>query len=189
MRTSTKNTKKWCRNEAKIHEKSASELNKKRCLKTELKKTRKSQKMTPKWLKKMCGFWGKCLLGRLWWSKPFLWWKSWPPALPKCAQERKMSQNSRKINQTWAKNGSKKSPEWENLQKSTLFGAKRRRWAPKVDPFRRQARRTVRSAYNIEIIMAILGPTIASYFLKTGLISWYDFSASPGTNKIPISLY
>ena len=30
--------------------KSASELNKKRCLKTELKKNKKSQKITPKWL-------------------------------------------------------------------------------------------------------------------------------------------
>ena len=69
---SKKNTKKWCRNEAKIHEQSASELNKKRCLNTELKKPKKSQKMTSKWPQKMILFWGKCLLGRLWWSKPFL---------------------------------------------------------------------------------------------------------------------
>ena len=41
-----------CRNEAKIHEKSASELNKKRCLKIELKKQKKSQKLTQKWLHK-----------------------------------------------------------------------------------------------------------------------------------------
>ena len=41
-----------CRNEAKIHEKSASELNQKRCLKTELKQSKKSQKNTPKWLQK-----------------------------------------------------------------------------------------------------------------------------------------
>ena len=44
VRTNTKNTKKWCRNEAKIHEKSASELNKKRCLKTELKKRKNHKK-------------------------------------------------------------------------------------------------------------------------------------------------
>ena len=49
-----------CRNEAEIHEKSASELNQKRCLKTELKKTQKSQKMTPKWLQK-----GEAILGEM----------------------------------------------------------------------------------------------------------------------------
>ena len=44
--------KKWCRNEAEIHEKSASELNKKRCLKTKLKHRNNHQqndsKMAPK---------------------------------------------------------------------------------------------------------------------------------------------
>ena len=83
-------------------------------------------------------FWGKCLLGRLWWSKPFLWSKSGPPALPKCSQ---WSNNDSKMEQ-------KSPPECENeLQKSTLFGAKRK-LTPKVDPFRIQARRTARSAYN-----------------------------------------
>ena len=38
--TSLKHIKKWCQNEANIHEKSMPELNKKRCLKTEIKKTK-----------------------------------------------------------------------------------------------------------------------------------------------------
>jgi hypothetical protein len=37
-----------CRNEAQIHEKSAPELNKKRCLKTDAKKSKNTQNMTPK---------------------------------------------------------------------------------------------------------------------------------------------
>ena len=44
------NIKKWSRKEAKIHETSVSELNKKPCLKTELNKTKKSQNNNPKWL-------------------------------------------------------------------------------------------------------------------------------------------
>ena len=47
----------------KIHEKSASELNKKRCLKTELKKPKKSQNRTPKWLQKGEGILGEMLIG------------------------------------------------------------------------------------------------------------------------------
>ena len=54
-----KNIKERCRNEVKIHEKPASEPNKKQCLKTELKKTNKSQKLTQEWLKKLSLFWGK----------------------------------------------------------------------------------------------------------------------------------
>ena len=38
-----------CCNEAKIHEQSVPELNKKRSLKTEPKKSKNTQKMTPKW--------------------------------------------------------------------------------------------------------------------------------------------
>ena len=64
--------KKWCRNEANIHEKSASELNKKRCLKTELNKPKKTQNVTPKWLQQNDFILGEIPLGRLWWSKPFL---------------------------------------------------------------------------------------------------------------------
>ena len=52
-----------CRNEAKIHEKSASELNQKRCSKTELKKKNKSQKMTPKWLQKSEAILGEMPVG------------------------------------------------------------------------------------------------------------------------------
>ena len=53
-----------CRNEAKIHEQSASELNKKRCLKIELKKQKKSQKLTQKWLHKNDKeFWGNAYWG------------------------------------------------------------------------------------------------------------------------------
>ena len=61
-----------CRNEVKIHEKSASELNKKRCLKIELKKQKKSQKLTPKWLQKSDFISRDLPLVELWWSKPFL---------------------------------------------------------------------------------------------------------------------
>ena len=38
-----------CRNEAKIHEKSVPELNKKRCLKTEPQKSKIIKKTTSKW--------------------------------------------------------------------------------------------------------------------------------------------
>ena len=48
MPTNIENINKWCRNEANIHEKSAPELNKKRCLKTDAKKSKNTQKMTPK---------------------------------------------------------------------------------------------------------------------------------------------
>ena len=48
----------------------------------------------------------------------------------------------------WNENDLKELSEFENeLQKLTLFGAKGK-WTPKVDPFRSQARRTARSAYN-----------------------------------------
>ena len=51
---------------------------------------------------------------------------------------------ARKMSQKWHK----RTPECENeLQKSTLFGAKRK-CAAKADPFQSQARRTARSAYN-----------------------------------------
>ena len=46
------------RNEAKTHEKSAPEVNKKRCLKTELKKTKKTQKYIPTWLQKTDSYFG-----------------------------------------------------------------------------------------------------------------------------------
>ena len=45
---------------------------KKQCLKIELKKQKKSQKLTPKWLQKNELILGEIPLGRLWWSKPFL---------------------------------------------------------------------------------------------------------------------
>ena len=38
-----------CRNEAKIHEKSVPELNKKRSSKTEPQKSKNTRKITPKW--------------------------------------------------------------------------------------------------------------------------------------------
>ena len=47
-----KNIKKLCRNEAKIHEKSVPELNKKRSSKTEPQKSKNIQKMTRKWYPK-----------------------------------------------------------------------------------------------------------------------------------------
>jgi hypothetical protein len=52
-----------CRNGLKIHENSASELNKKRCLKTELNKLKNSQKVIPKWLQKTEFMLGEIPLG------------------------------------------------------------------------------------------------------------------------------
>ena len=63
MATNPKQYKKMYRNEAKIHGKSNPELNKKRCLKTERKKTKKSPKMTPKWLPKSDTLLGKIPIG------------------------------------------------------------------------------------------------------------------------------
>ena len=86
-------SKKWCRNEATIHEKSPSELNKKRCLNTELKKTKKSQKMTPKLLQKNDFILGEFPLGaRLVVQTVFVMKKlapSTPKVRPRTKHERK----------------------------------------------------------------------------------------------------
>ena len=52
-----------CRNEVKIHEKSALELIKKRSLKTEPQKLKNTQKMTPKWIQKGATILGEIPLG------------------------------------------------------------------------------------------------------------------------------
>ena len=89
----SKHIKKWYRNEAEIHEKSAPEVNKKRCLKTNANKSQKSQKNTSKWTPNI----EYVLRGNASWSTfagsdRFCNEKIAPPALPKCAQERKISQ-------------------------------------------------------------------------------------------------
>ena len=107
-----------CRNEANIHEKSASELNQKRCLKTELKKPKKSQKMTPKLLQKNHRILREIPIGAPLVVQTVFVMKKWVPALPKCSQG---SKNEPKMKQ--------KSPpsNYENEpQKSTLLGAKRK---------------------------------------------------------------
>ena len=66
--------------------------------------------------------------------------KKWAPSDPE------MRSRIEKI----IKNDTKELSECENeLRKWTLFGA-RWKWASKVDPFRIQARRTARRAYNIK---------------------------------------
>ena len=127
-----------CRNEAKIHDKSAPELNKKRSLKTEPPKSKNTQKMTPKWIQKSEGILGEIPLGA-------------PLVVQTVFVIKKRASNAPKAPprlEKWHKNDTNEPPECENeFQKSTLFGAKQK-WAPKVDPFRSQARRTARSAYN-----------------------------------------
>ena len=68
---------------AKIYEKSASELNQKRCLKTELKKPNKSQKMTPKWLQKNEGILGEILIGAPLVVQTVFVMKKWGPSAAK----------------------------------------------------------------------------------------------------------
>ena len=63
VRAGTTNIKKRCRNGAKIHENAGSELNKKRCLKTELNKLKQSQKMNPKRLQRIKRYWGNAYWG------------------------------------------------------------------------------------------------------------------------------
>ena len=72
-----------CRNEAKIHEKSASELNQKRCLTKELKKSKKSQKMTPKWLQKSEAILGEMPIGALLVVQTVFVMKKLAPSAPK----------------------------------------------------------------------------------------------------------
>ena len=79
--------KKWCRNEAKIHEKSVPELNKKQCLKTQLRKPKKSQKMPPTWIHQSERILGEMPIGApLVVQTVFVMKKLAPPTLPKCAQ-------------------------------------------------------------------------------------------------------
>ena len=59
----SKHIKKWCRNEAKIHEKSAPEVNKKRCLKTDANKSQKSKKIISTWTPKSEYILGEMPLG------------------------------------------------------------------------------------------------------------------------------
>ena len=78
-----KNTKKWCRNEAKIHEKSTSELNKKRSLKTEPQQPKNTQKMTPKWIHKSERILGEMPLGAPLVVQTVFVIKKWAPSAPK----------------------------------------------------------------------------------------------------------
>ena len=85
--------------------------------------------------------------------------KGKPSGAPLVAQTafviRKWAPNAPKVPsriEKWAKNNTKELSELENeLHKWTFFGS-RRKWTPNVDPFRIQARRTARSAYNYSFI-------------------------------------
>ena len=90
-----------CRNEANIHEKSFPELNKKQCSKTEPQKYKNTSKMIPKGIQKNEGIFGEMPLGAALVVQTVFVIKNWPPALPKCAQERNMNKNNRNMNQTW----------------------------------------------------------------------------------------
>ena len=73
-----------CRNEAKIHEKSASDLNKKQCLKTELKKRKTYlKKMTPKWLQQSEGILGEMPIGAPLVVQTVFVMKKWAPSAAK----------------------------------------------------------------------------------------------------------
>ena len=116
------------RNEAKIHEKTASKLNNKRCLKTELNKPKKSKNKTPNWDQK-----SNSILGGFAYGVPLVvqivFVKNWLPAPLKCAQERKISENEWKMNGKWTQNGLNNSPETEKeLQKSILFVTSNNAW-------------------------------------------------------------
>ena len=119
-----KQYKKWCRAAPNFHEKPVPKLNKKRCLKTIAKKSKKNQKWPQNRSQKMNLFQGWRLLGHLWSPKPPWGIKSWPPALPKCFQ--------------WSKNQPNMTPKSPRLRKR----------APEFNLFRNLARRTARSAYN-----------------------------------------
>ena len=83
-----------CRNEATIHEKSASELNQKRCLKTELKKSKKLQKMTPKWLQKSEGILGEMPIGAPLVVQTVFVMKKLTPSAPKVRPRKKNAQTN-----------------------------------------------------------------------------------------------
>ena len=111
-----------CWNEAKIHEKSASELNQKRCLKTELKKkpkiTKNDSKMAPK---KWPDFGGNAYWGAFGGPNRFCDEKVGPQRCQSAPKARKISQKCHKRN------------------------PRMRKWASKVNPFRSQSKMSSKS--------------------------------------------
>ena len=71
------------RNKAKIHGKSVSELNQKRCLKTELKKPNKLTKNRPKMAPKNEGILGEMPIGAPLVVQTVFVMKKWAPSAPK----------------------------------------------------------------------------------------------------------
>ena len=151
-----------CRNEANIYEKSVPEFNKKRSLKTEPQKSKNTQKMTPKWIQKNDRILGEIPLGAPLVVKTVFVVKKWAPSAAKVLP--RLEKRS--------KNDTKEPPESENeLQKSTLSGAKRKR-APKVDPFRSQAKMSSESGP-----FSDLGPADCKKRLQIArsVLDWFEF--------------
>ena len=102
------------------------------------KKSKNARKMGPKWNPKSDYILGEMPIGA-------------PLVVQTVFVMKKLAPSAAKVLprlEKRAKNDTKEPPECEHeLQKSTLFGANRK-CAPKADPFRIQARRTARSAYN-----------------------------------------
>ena len=108
MRTSTKNSKTLCRNEANIHEKSASELNQKRCLKTEVKKPRKITKDDSKTNpKKWRDFGGNAYWGAFGGPNRFCDEKVGPQRSQSAPKNEKLA----KITEKWTKHEPKMAPK------------------------------------------------------------------------------
>ena len=101
----------------------------------------KNRKILEKWLQngpqEMTFYPGFYLWWRLWWLKPFLWSKSGPPALPKCAQGSKNIPKITPKSLPSAKMSSKSRPFSEPSENAV------QKWT-----FGNQARRTAQSAYN-----------------------------------------
>ena len=72
-----------CQNTAKIHDKLVLELNKKRCLKTDPNKLKKTQKMTPTWIPKNDFILGVAPLGEPLVAQTALGHQKWAPSAPK----------------------------------------------------------------------------------------------------------
>ena len=95
-------------------------------LKNKAQKTEKSQKLTPKWLQKIEGLWGKIPLGRLWWSKAFCDEKVSPQRSQSAPKNDKWTNISEKIAKTELKTAPKKNPRVEKSFKSEFFRKQKR---------------------------------------------------------------
>ena len=72
-----------CRNEAKIHDKSVPEPNKKRCLKTDPHKSKNTRNMIPKWVPKNDTILGLLLIGAPLVVQTVFVMKKFAPSAPK----------------------------------------------------------------------------------------------------------